>query len=599
VKLIQVSDMHIKNDTDIPKIKVIIEKMVESIKKYIDDSDDKDKDDKEEIIFCVLGDIIDRGKSNAFSKAKEIFKIIKEYFKDGFPNSPFSFEFVPGNHDLVGCKKVCRLVKFDEFIQEFQSPPHYGYSSGNFFIREHGNINLLLLNSAIENCEYGKIDFKAFKEEFKKPTIIITHHALMSMYDSDNSAIRKGNDILKEIQKNNIIAMLHGHAHGYFYTDVGLTGKCIIGVGPFLKEVEVPDVYKQFNIFDIRGSSIFEIKNFTYRADPIGEFLSSMEPTRPRQNNFSGSSIREVYNDVVTATKDIGIIRNLRMHLNCKYDVFKEDINKHFKEYIEQAQEWQADQVNEKWYFNHGVRMQCKDKGKYKDGLDYIIKELMKKPLSSRAIIPLMNLDDVIDYASDDNKYLPSLINIQFAFGKKNPSTLFATIYMRSLEAANFLRINLCEVYNMCERITKELRDIEKIDLNIFAFRTVYKPHFGCFKKAELDRMGMERTRYNKLLSIIQKKNINEIVKLLEEKRNLGETKIIVNGISALKDAIEYEENAKIYTPRVSELIEKLLDAINKLKDKRSNYSVNEVDKEEKKVNKCLDELIEEFKKNE
>jgi len=606
MKLIQVSDMHIKSDTDISQIRGIIDKMVESLKDYIGD--------KEEIVFCILGDIIDKGNSDAFSKVKIIIEMIKECFINSFPASPFSFEFVPGNHDLVGCdhldendekktflcphagnRKPCNFNKFDEFISEFQTSP-YKYSTRNFFIRKYKDIDLLLLNSATEKCEYGKIDFDAFNEEFKKPTIIITHHALMSLYDSDSSAIRKGNAVLEKIRKNNVIAMLHGHAHGYFCTDVGLTDKCIVGVGPFLKEIPVLDVAKQFNIFDIRGSSIFEIKNFTYRVDDGGKFLPSNKPTRLRQNNFSGSSIKKIYDDVVTATKDIEIIRNLRIHLNCKYEVFKEDINKHFKEYIEQAVEWQADKVNRKWYFNHGERMRCKDK----DGLDYIIDELRKKPTSSRAIIPLMNFSDIIDYTDDDDKYLPSLISVQFGFNNEpnEPiSELICTVYLRSLEVANFLKINLCEVFIMCEKIIKKrIRDIQTIDLHIFAFRTVHKLNFGCFRIAELDRMARNNETADLFLSV-HNKNVNEIVKLLEEKRKFEETKIIVDGIYCLKNILNHKEEVGKYTPKILELIEKLLHAINNLKEKRINYSVNEVAKEEEIVNKCLDDLIEEFKK--
>lgn len=601
MKLIQVSDMHITKDTDISQKRDIIEKMVESLK------DDIIKN--EEIIFCVLGDIIDRGDPDAFSKAREVFKKIQNRFKRDFPTSPFHFEFVPGNHDLVGCdhldengekrktpcphsenKKPCSFKNFDEFIREFQ-PSHRKYSTRNFFIKKYGDIRLLLLNSAIGQCEYGKIDLDAIN--VKKPTIIITHHALMSLYDSDGSAIREGNALLEKIKKYNVIAMLHGHVHGYVYTDVGVMCKCIVGVGPFLKDVQdVQDVNKQFNIFDIKGSSIFEIKNFTYRADAGGKFSPPNEPTRPRQNNFSGSSIKELYDDVVTATRDMKSIRNLRMHLNCKYDKFKEDINKHFGKYLKQAEDWQAAKVNKKWYFNHGERMRYKDK----DGLDYIIKELDDKPQSSRAIIPLMNFNDVVDYTNDDDKYLPSLINVQFGFNNEPISELICTVYLRSLEVANFLRINLCEVYIMCEKIIKQrIREIQTIDLNIFAFRTVYKPNFGCFKKAKLDSMTETTKGKFKLHKYVITKNLNEIIKLLEEKKKLGESIINVEGISTLKDALDDEES---YTTGVSKSIGELLGAIDKLNDKRINYSVNEVKREEEIVNKCLDDLIEEFKKN-
>jgi len=607
MKLIQVSDLHIKEKTDISQIENIIKKMVDRLKYEIMD--------KEEIVFCVLGDIIDRGNPNAFPVAKKILEMIKERFEERFPNSIFSFEFVPGNHDLVGCdqlnkkgkkkdtpcpytnngKKPCNLKNFDVLIRKFQKLPHYGYSTKNFHIRSHGDINLLLLNSAIGQCEYGKININAFEEKYDKPTIVITHHALMSLYDSDGSAIREGNTVLERIKINNIIAMLHGHVHSYVYTDVGLMSKCIIGVGPFLKDLkEEKDINKQFNFFDIRGSSIYEIKNFIYLGDGGGKFLLLEKPTRPCQNNFSGDSLKRVYDNVVTATRDNKAIKNLRMHLNCKYDSFKEEINKYFYEYIQQAEDWQAAKLNENWYFNHGERMRYKDI----DGIDYVIDELSNKPQGGKAIIPLMNFSDVVDYTNNADKYLPSLISVQFCFSDEAISELICTVYLRSLEVAKFLKINLCEVYIMCEKIIKQrIRDIQTIDLNIFAFRTLYDQNFGCFRIAELDRLIKTTEGMIDLYTIIHKKNVSKIIELLDEKKKFGETKIIFDGISFLEKALKHKEEEGKYTNGILEAIEILLKTANTLKDRMIHYSITEVNNDVEKVNKCYDDLIEEFKK--
>jgi hypothetical protein len=603
MKLIQVSDLHIKHDTKILPIQNIIGKMVDSLKNEIKD--------KEEIVFCVLGDIIDRGNSNAFPVAKKILDMIKKRFIKAFPTSLFSFEFVPGNHDLVGCDhlnkkgikkdtpcphtdinsiKPCNTKIFDEFIREFQTLPYYGYSSKNFHVRSHGNINLLLLNSAIGQCEYGKIEIDILEKKFKKPTIVITHHALMSLYDSDGSAIREGNTVLERIKKNNVIAMLHGHVHSYVYTDVGLMSKCIIGVGPFLKDV--PNINKQFNVFDIRGSSIYEIKNFIYLGDGSGKFLLLDKPTCPCQNNFSGDSLKKVYDDVVTATRDNKTIRNLRMHLNCKYDSFKEEINNYFHEYIQQAEDWQSAKLNEKWYFNHGERMQYKDL----DGMDYVIDELRNKPQGGKAIIPLMNFSDVVNNTNNADKYLPSLISVQFCFSDDAISELICTVYLRSLEVAKFLNINLCEVYIMCEKIIDKNRGIQTIDLTIFAFRTLYEPNFGCFRKAKLDKEAVTTEGKLKLHRLIINKNVAEIVKKLEEKKRLEESIINVEGITTLKKALEDEDKGN-YSLEVLEAIKKLVNVTNELKKKRTKHSLSEVNNDKKEINKCYDNLIRELNK--
>jgi hypothetical protein len=291
----------------------------------------------------------------------------------------------------------------------------------------------------------------------------------------------------------------------------------------------------------------------------------------------------------------MGTIRNLRVHLNCKYDVFKKDIKKHFEEDIKKAEQWQASKLNPEWYFNHGERMRCEEE----NGLAYVIKELKNKHNTGRAIIPLMNFSDVIEQSNNDK--FPSLISYQFALNDEPNLELVVTVYLRSLEVANFLKINLCEVYNICERINICIKGIQTIDLNIFAFKAEHFPNFGCFRKATLDVMAETKKTEFLLYEFIRQKKVKKIVEMLEEKKKLGETVIVSSGISVLNDSLISlkEQGLNPYTPKVLNSTKKLLSAMEHLKTDRKSHSMGEVKELEKNVIKCIDALIADFKKNE
>ena len=72
MKIIQLSDLHIKNDSNIDEIKNKIDKLHMEIIKVV-------KND-ELMIFCICGDIIDTGLSEGFEQAKEVIEYLKSKF---------------------------------------------------------------------------------------------------------------------------------------------------------------------------------------------------------------------------------------------------------------------------------------------------------------------------------------------------------------------------------------------------------------------------------------------------------------------------------------------------------------------------------------
>lgn len=340
----------------------------------------------------------------------------------------------------------------------------------------------------------------------------------MSKYSDDSSSIRNSYEFVDLITKYNVIALLHGHTHGYSNILIGENCR-IIGTGPLLKEII--DIPNQFNIVEIVASNINKIDNFSYRKDTHDFHERELYK---KKNNwlYSGNSVKKLYNSVVVNTKEYGCLNNFRMHIEQKYNEFKEEIEVNFPDQIEIAKQWQESQCPPTLYYNHGMLM---DKGNI-GGLDYIVKELNNKTTSSRAIIPLLNIEDV---KGSGNDFLPSLDIIQFGFNKESKEKLYITIYLRALEVNHFLKINLCEIYEMVNYINKRFKSIQNLDINILSFRAQYKEKFGCFARAKIDVLDSFDIH-----ELLLEKNIGKIVELLEEKISLSETVIVNTGVNNL-----------------------------------------------------------------
>lgn len=230
-------------------------------------------------------------------------------------------------------------------------------------------------------------------------------------------------------------------------------------------------------------------------------------------------------------------------------------------------------------------------KGKV-DPIEYVINELKNKATSSRAIIPLINMEDVV--GSGDN-FLPSLDIIQFGFKEDNKEELYVTLYLRALEVNNFLKINLSEVYVMCKKIRERIREISTLNITIFSFKAQYREKYSCFRKADIDMIDE-----SDLMMSVMEKDINAIISLLENKNELSETVVHLDGVEKLERCIKNYNKRKndVYSEDICNSINDLKKNMNKLKELRestSNYT--EINQEEGKVEVQLQQLIKEFKK--
>lgn len=572
--ILQIADLHISQNIDENN------KLDELYRSIL-----KNYTENEKIIILICGDIIDCGDELNGVCVDEKIKCASKFLdslKEKFRKFDFDIEFVPGNHDIH--KKS--FEKFNDLISKYNNKKYSFTEDETGIIRKYDDFDILLMNSSFHfDRKFGKVDLKCLdKLDKDKPSIIALHHTFLSENDNDNSAIRNSYKFFEKIEEKNIIALLHGHTHGY--KDIKIGKNClVVGVGPFIKNVE--NVNNQFNLIEIDEQSIRKISNCCYHADR-NIFNSDVVYSEERNNFFSGNSVEKVYKKVVKETKRNKCIYNIGINIKMKYDIFKNEIKSCFgEENIKKAKDWQEYDVPESLYYNHGQYMKI-DNIK---GVDYIIEELESKATSSRAIIPLINFADVI---KSEDSFLPSFDIVQCTFEDDSKTKIFITIYLRALEVNHFLKINLCETYLMINKIKEKIRQIDCVDVNIFACKAQYKEKYGCFKRAKLDSL-----KESDLTMKLVDKKYGDIIEMLEEKVDLNETVIESKGLYSLCNVIETmikrgEEN--VYD-EILKAIKSVLLKLNELKkerEKTSNY--DEINSVENKLNKEIYSLIKLFK---
>lgn len=527
--ILQVSDLHISDTSVLKTCKSKFESLLSAVKSKLS------KDDT--LVCCTCGDVFDSGNIKGASIATELY----DYIKSGLLPHKIKFEFIPGNHDIVDNK----FNAYDKFIRKYQAGNKYCYSNNSVVIRNYDDLDIVLINSSYhKDHKYGMVDLPQLDECLKSCNnniIIVIHHTLMSRYDDDSSCIRNAYDFLEVISKFNVVALLHGHTHGY--SDIIVGNNCkVVGVGPSLKTVA--DVPNQFNLIKIVAGDIETIDNHTYRRDKKRYDWTTVYQNK-YNNRYVDNNLPLLYKKVVNCTKSYGCINNFYMQFSIDIKTFKKYIDNTFKDSLEIAKAWQSNVCPETLYYNHGTLMDAGDIS----GLDYIVKELTSKTTSSRAILPLVCVEDV---KQSGNSFLPSLDIIQFGFEDEAKTKLYITIYLRALEVNHFLKINICEVYIMADYVKSKIKTITDLNVTINSFRAQYKDRFGCFKKADIDTIDVIDMSY-----IVSDKNIPKLKHLLNNKLELTETVVKNEGINNLCNCI-IKYNGKDHVPYNTDVVESI-----------------------------------------
>lgn len=240
--------------------------------------------------------------------------------------------------------------------------------------------------------------------------------------------------------------------------------------------------------------------------------------------------------------------------------------------YLSKAKKWQVYPCPPLLEFNHGQFID-KYKKKYRiTGINYLIRELKQKSDSNRACLSLMDMDSIIN--TKDNP-MPSFMLMQVSINDDN-SMLSITSYYRALEVSEFLPINIAENCYVIDKINKAFSSkFKNFSLTIHAGIAHYIEHFSCLEKAQIDIQ--KPIDIATKVSSLNKKWIRE---MLENKKDLNESKINQDGITALIDSMKSfnkEKKNKVYGEIVITQLEKVLKDIKEfnLEKSKTSHSIN------------------------
>lgn len=554
--ILQLSDLHISDQTDI----VLVKEKFQRLTPIINDIIPKNSD----LLCCFLGDFCDMGNPDTFELIRECLAELMESLRVTLNTCNIEYELVPGNHDL--CQSTDNnlnkdMSHFNQFASKLLDRDIAFSDNLSIFQSEHFNHHFILINTTHSTShEYGIIDFPRLESLTIVPgSIVLTHHGPVSSDENDTAAIRNGYRLHHFLEKHNCTAFLHGHTHGYKRYTLG--NDCqVIGVGPFLKNEGKYDISNQCNLIKITGDSVREVKTLTYQGDrktwdAVHTYIKSED------NNYLGSDVYALYSRILKAANENNLLPNLRIQIQTSFDNYKSSITENFALFKNDAIMWQNPEGDPHLELTHGQQMNVSDM----NWQDFVINSLKINPTSKRVIIPLINRE--IAFHSQDDKYLVSFDVLQLGFMSSSCNTLYMTVYMRALEIRHFLPINLYEIYLISEEIKKAFPSIEHLNICIFAFQAEVKKNYGCLRKSEIDLI-----RTGQLCRLICDKDYKSISKMLKQKINMGDTLIDTAWLLKLQEAFEdcyIAENQQ----NVITLILNVLSKLNNLKEIRTHNS--------------------------
>lgn len=282
-----ISDLHLEEQSDsIALAKYNINLLASKIRNEVSPN--------EEILFIVLGDVCNKGNKKGYEIAKGLIDHLIQML-NGFK---VQFDFIPGNHDLVGGDLKC----FDNFIHTMGAD--YSYMQSAAVSKEYGGVNFIFADSTLtrKHNEPGELDLKAIQSQIKDgmQNVLFCHHALTHRLEEDKHlCITDGEKISMELRKIGIEFYFHSHTHACNITQTN-DRVSEIGCGSISKNVkDMPGVvYNQFSVGGIRDGTIVGIERWIATSDGNKEF--AYESLYPQNRKFTDPEKigKKKYNDV-------------------------------------------------------------------------------------------------------------------------------------------------------------------------------------------------------------------------------------------------------------------------------------------------------------
>jgi len=272
------------------------------------------------------------------------------------------------------------------------------------------------------------------------------------------------------------------------------------------------------------------------------------------------NTLEEIAEIAEIAVNEVG---EIKLNFVGKFNFVANLINESLEDVHDIACSFQESTCPSNLHMNHGMYIHKKS-----DGIANIINELRSKRDSNRALISLINQDDIV---GSGDKPIPSFLILQFNIVE---NILFVTAYFRALEVSKFLRINLEEIRIVSEKIKNVITDIKEINLTIFAFRAYIQSNINTLERAKIDQLNAPQ------MFVLLKNDCTRLIDLLTQKLQFS-TIIEYECFKRILEWIEDGESSKsinpIYLkPLVRSLLNTIIEISKKLKQLRERSSHSE-----------------------
>lgn len=555
----------------------------------------------EKVLICLCGDIIDSDglsgdeQTETKERYKTATKLLKNYKARLEDEGKYTVEIrcCVGNHDITHKEEflqfVHQVIADDIYWDDFLNCYSYDMPDSN---------NKMIFVGSCYGGQYkiGKINYERLETELKKcdkkeKKILVLHHTMLSMFEDDQSPIRDAARLLSLIEHYNVAAVLHGHIHGRENLVVGRNQCKLFGTGALFSRNN-PNVNSQFNILRYENGEIQQVQNWRFNADGGDSKWDIADLYKTEKDvTFTGNTFEKVYVELLDSLDNWEVLNNVRLEIKENYKTFCTDLQEYLKDdflrigkrkynYFELGEMWEATEIPPQLYFNHGVFFKTEED----DGIDFLVKELKKKPTSNRIILPAYNMQKVID-SLEDKIYLPSLVSLQFGVVD---GTLTVHMYFRALEASRFLKINICEIYYILTQLENKGIIFDRVDIVISAFKVQKRDKFNCFLKAEIDELDSVG-----ICAKVMDGKIDEISELIQEKCDAMETITKMDGISNMYHSMEASNKSARGEDYPAEILDNLRNTLKTYeKLDKIHHMRSEITEEEKQYEEEICKLL-------
>ncbi len=229
----------------------------------------------EDILFIILGDIINQGYTDAFDDAKQCLETLRNQLQD----YRVHFEMVPGNHDRINMD----ISYFDRFASNYGVPISFQYTRA--YSKQYAGINFIFADTTWGGSydEPGHLDINAVQQVIIPDieNVLICHHALTRFYSDSHDCVFNGDRLSQELRKIGIRFVIHGHTHraDMIISDETTTE---FGCGSLFKSMDdMPfGSNNQFARIDCQDGQIVSIERIVFTSDGSGTARDELYPQK-------------------------------------------------------------------------------------------------------------------------------------------------------------------------------------------------------------------------------------------------------------------------------------------------------------------------------